>query len=192
MASCLPLSELSPISRQTDAASISFLLPLVAFWTTAHWVRGVIPKSFLYMTLFKCRFLNERSYTGNLLHQRIQPTVPPLPTRQFQTAINMKMGASAKVIGVMSYKRKWKDGRERVTAAGCSLTQLLTQLILFLPEMSNRSSYSRTTHVGLDGLPLECPRTCVISPIYAEGAKLLYAFDSSNTMLTKLQRMHLR
>ena len=50
----------------------------------------------------------------------------------------------------------------------------------------------RTTHVGLDGLPLECPRTCVISPIYAEGAKLLYAFDSSNTMLTKLQRTHLR
>ena len=92
----------------------------------------------------------------------------------------MKMGASAKVIGVMSYKRKWKGrkGRERVTAAaGCSLTHSVTYSTHFVFARNEQSVFLlRTTHVGLDVLPLECPRTCVISRRYAEGAKLLYAF----------------
>ena len=139
--------------------------------------------------------VNERSSpTSSLLHQRIQPAVLPLPTRQFQTAINMKMGASAKVIGVMSYKRKWKEGRERVTAAaaaGCSLTQLLTQLILFLPEMSNRSSYSpdNTCWLGraTTGMP---PDLCNFSEI-CRGSKVT-TVRTSNTMLTKRHKMQLR
>ena len=54
----------------------------------------------------------------------------------------MKMGASAKVIGVMSYKRKWKEGRERVTAAaGCSLTHSVTYSTHFVFARNEQSVF---------------------------------------------------
>ena len=145
MASCLPLSELSPISRQTDAASISFLLPLVAFWTTAHWVWKVIPKPFRHTKAYKCHFVQgEVFFIWQPPSSKDSTRCAPTSHKAIPNGNQYEDGRKRKSYwgNELQEEMEGEKGRERVTAAaGCSLTHSVTYSTHFVFARNEQSVF---------------------------------------------------
>ena len=121
----------------------------------------------------------------------------PLPTRQFQTAINMKMGARKSYWGneLQDRQREEMEGRER--KGGCSLTHSLTYLLnsfcfcqkwaIGLPTpSSDNTCWPATTRMPLDKTTLSISSNRETSNNVVQRLPVLRQFETVHMQWTLL------